>query len=78
MNFPGDDIGESTITLPDPQVAALQRTFFARIGVFLLLHLVADALLITYVVLLNQANAAAAVAAANGGGGLPAPGSAAM
>ncbi len=33
-------------------------------GAFLLLHLVADALLITYVVLLNQANAAAAARAA--------------
>ncbi len=37
MNSPGDDIGESTITLPDPQVAALRQTFFARIGLLLLM-----------------------------------------
>ncbi len=37
MNSTGDDIGESTITLPDPQVAALRRTYFARIGMLLLL-----------------------------------------
>jgi len=37
MNSPRDDIGESTITLPNPQVAALQKAFFARVGVLLLL-----------------------------------------
>jgi predicted PurR-regulated permease PerM len=37
MNSPHDDIGESTITLPDPQVAALQKAFFARVGVLLLM-----------------------------------------
>jgi len=37
MNSPRDDIGESTITLPNPQVAALQKVFFARVGVLLLL-----------------------------------------
>ena len=37
MNSPRDDIGESTITLPDPQTAALQKAFFARVGVLLLL-----------------------------------------
>ena len=37
MNSPRDDIGESTITLPDPQAAALQKAFFARVGVLLLL-----------------------------------------
>ncbi len=37
MNSPGDDIGESTVTLPDPQVAAMRRTFFARIGLLLLM-----------------------------------------
>jgi predicted PurR-regulated permease PerM len=36
MNSPRDDIGESTITLPDPQ-AALQKVFFARVGVLLLM-----------------------------------------
>ncbi len=37
MNSPGDDIGESTVTLPDPQAAALRRTFFTRIGLLLLM-----------------------------------------
>ena len=37
MNSPRDDIGESTITLPDPQAAALQKAFFARVGVLLLI-----------------------------------------
>jgi predicted PurR-regulated permease PerM len=37
MNSPRDDIGESTITLPDPEVAALQKAFFARVGVLLLM-----------------------------------------
>jgi len=37
MNSPRDDIGESTITLPDPQAAALQKAFFARVGVLLLM-----------------------------------------
>jgi predicted PurR-regulated permease PerM len=36
MNSPRDDIGESTITLPDPQ-ATLQKVFFARVGVLLLM-----------------------------------------
>ena len=37
MNSPRDDIGESTITLPDPQTTAVQKAFFARVGVLLLL-----------------------------------------
>jgi predicted PurR-regulated permease PerM len=37
MNSPREDIGESTITLPDPQTAALQKAFFARVGVLLLM-----------------------------------------
>ena len=37
MNSPRDDIGESTITLPNPQTTALQKAFFARVGVLLLL-----------------------------------------
>jgi predicted PurR-regulated permease PerM len=37
MNSPRDDIGESTITLPDPRAAALQKAFFARVGVLLLM-----------------------------------------
>jgi predicted PurR-regulated permease PerM len=41
MNSPGDDrdedVGEATATLPDPQAAASQRTFFTRLGLLLLL-----------------------------------------
>jgi predicted PurR-regulated permease PerM len=37
MNSSRDDIGESTITLPDPQAAASQKAFFARVGVLLLM-----------------------------------------
>ena len=36
MNEPREDIGESTITLPDPQ-GALRSAFYARAGVLLLL-----------------------------------------
>jgi predicted PurR-regulated permease PerM len=37
MNSPRDDIGESTVTLPDPQTAASQKIFFARVGMLLLM-----------------------------------------
>jgi predicted PurR-regulated permease PerM len=36
MNAPNDDIGETMVTLPDPQ-AASQKQFFARLGLLVLL-----------------------------------------
>jgi predicted PurR-regulated permease PerM len=37
MNSPREDVGEATITLPDPQAAAAQKIFFARVGTLLLM-----------------------------------------
>ena len=37
MNSSRDDVGEATITLPDPRAAASQKSFFARVGMLLLL-----------------------------------------
>ncbi|MGB7740393.1 MAG: AI-2E family transporter [Steroidobacteraceae bacterium] len=37
MNSPREDIGEATITLPDPQATASQKVFFARVGMLLLM-----------------------------------------
>ena len=36
MNPSREDVGEATITLPDPQAAASQKVFFARVGMLLL------------------------------------------
>ena len=37
MNPSREDVGEATTTLPDPQAAASQKVFFARVGMLLLL-----------------------------------------
>ncbi len=37
MNPSREDVGEATITLPDPQAAASQKVFFARVGMLLLM-----------------------------------------
>jgi predicted PurR-regulated permease PerM len=37
MNSSREDIGAATITLPDPQAAASQKIFFARVGTLLLM-----------------------------------------
>lgn len=37
MNSSRDDVGEATITLPNPQAAASQKVFFARVGMLLLM-----------------------------------------
>jgi predicted PurR-regulated permease PerM len=36
MNSSREDVGEATTTLPDPQAAASQKIFFARVGMLLL------------------------------------------
>lgn len=41
MTPPRQDIGEPTTTLPDPQAAASQKIFFARVGTLLLMAMLA-------------------------------------